>query len=254
VKFHDKTDRVLFFTSIVITVGNGRDTSFWEAIWINGISPKELAPNLYLQARYKFRTVHKELQNFDWIKNIKQINTTELLDELTLLFSTLNEIQLNDDKDTISWKWITSGEYSAASAYDAQFLGAFPLFKASSIWQAKTELKCCFFAWLALLGRALTTDNLMKKNWTCDPCCPLCFREPETNNHILTECNFTEAVWDRVAHSFQVHPELLAFQKGDVAGWISAVARAGPRRQQRVQADIIFFLVVCLERTKQQDL
>jgi hypothetical protein len=69
----------------------------------------------------------------------------ELLDEFVLLFSIPNDIHLSEEKDTIAWRWTTSGEYSVASAYAVQFLVAFPWFKASSIWQAKTEPKCQFF-------------------------------------------------------------------------------------------------------------
>jgi hypothetical protein len=54
--------------------------------------PKDLAPNLHSQARFKL-TVAKELQHFNWIKNLKQINTEELL-EFALLFSTLAYVQL----------------------------------------------------------------------------------------------------------------------------------------------------------------
>jgi hypothetical protein len=118
-------------------------TSFWESRWLKGVSPKELASNLYNQVRYKQRAVHKELQQFNWIKNIRNIHSEELLDEFVLLFTVLN--------DVISWRWTTSGNYSAAKA---QFLGAYPMFKASTIWQAKTEPKCCFFAWLAIQGKA----------------------------------------------------------------------------------------------------
>jgi hypothetical protein len=32
---------------------------------------------------------------------LKQVNSVELLDEFILLFSTLSEVQLNDDKDVI---------------------------------------------------------------------------------------------------------------------------------------------------------
>jgi hypothetical protein len=59
----------------VITVGNGMDTLFWEARWLNGAAPKEVAPNLYRQAGYKYRTVHKEVQNLKWVKNLRSINT-----------------------------------------------------------------------------------------------------------------------------------------------------------------------------------
>jgi hypothetical protein len=46
--------------------------------------------------------VYKELQNFNWIHNIKQLNSQTPLDEFILLFSTLTEIHLNDQKDSKS--------------------------------------------------------------------------------------------------------------------------------------------------------
>jgi hypothetical protein len=36
----------------------------------------ELGPNLYKQARCKYRTVHKELQNWNWIKNIRSTDSS----------------------------------------------------------------------------------------------------------------------------------------------------------------------------------
>jgi hypothetical protein len=86
------------------------------------VFPKELAPNLFEQARYKRRMVHKELQNFNWIRNLKQLNSKTLLEEFILLFPTISEIHLSEHKDTIYWRWTGSGEYSAASAYEVQFL------------------------------------------------------------------------------------------------------------------------------------
>jgi hypothetical protein len=55
---------------------------------------RQRAPNLYLQEHYKYRTVHNELQNLNWIKNLKQINTEELMDEFILLFSIMAEVTL----------------------------------------------------------------------------------------------------------------------------------------------------------------
>jgi hypothetical protein len=45
-RIHDQIDRALFFTSTVITIGDGKSTLFWKARWLNGVAPKELAPNL----------------------------------------------------------------------------------------------------------------------------------------------------------------------------------------------------------------
>jgi hypothetical protein len=45
----------------------------------------------------------------------------------------------------------------------------------------------------------LTVDNMIKRNWTCDPLCSfyLCFRE--TFDHLFSQCNYTEAVWNLAA-------------------------------------------------------
>jgi hypothetical protein len=237
----DQADRALFFTSTVISVGNGKKTPFWEARWLNDVSPNELAPHLYSQARYKFRSVQVELTNRNWIKNLKQVNTEVLMDEFILLCSTLNEVQLNQDNDAISWKWTASGEYSTTSVYEVHFLGAYPRFRTLAIWRARTEPKCQFFAWLALLSKTPTTDILIKKNWPCDPLCALCFCMNETCDHILTECNFAEAVWDKIAEIFQVHQSLLQFQKGSVANWIVLLGQLPSKQQQRTDVGIIFF-------------
>jgi hypothetical protein len=66
-KVTDSCDRHLFFCSTVVTIENGKDSPFWEARWLHGIAPKELAPNLHKVARYKSRLVSYELQNNRWI-------------------------------------------------------------------------------------------------------------------------------------------------------------------------------------------
>jgi hypothetical protein len=240
-RHQDRADRALFFASTVISVGDGANTPFWEANWLNGTSPAMLAPNLYNQARFKFRTGKTKLNNMNWIKNIRHINSETLMDEFILLFIALNDVTLSQEKDSITWKWSRTGEYSAASAYNIQFLGSFPMFKASTIWKAKSEAKCYFFAWLATWKKVPTADNLMRKNWPCYPMCPLCFCIHETNDHLLMECNFSEAAWDRIATDCHLHPALVPFQKGDILGWMLAINRTGSKLQQQVNAGIVFF-------------
>jgi hypothetical protein len=47
-----------------------------------------------------------------WIKNLKQISTSEQLEEFILLFNTLSDIQLNENRGAIQWRWSALGEYS----------------------------------------------------------------------------------------------------------------------------------------------
>jgi hypothetical protein len=145
-----------------------------------------LAPNLYKKAFYKYKMVNRELNNMNWIRNINQINTETPIDEFIILFIALNDVVLTEEKDAISWKWTTSGEYTIASTYDIQFLGTFPMFNnATTIWKAKIEAKCRFFTWIAVWKKVPISDNLMKKNWLCDPTCALCYCIPKTNDHLL---------------------------------------------------------------------
>lgn len=142
-KHHDKADRELFFNSMIITVGDGKNTPFWEAKWLHDKAPKQFAPNLYKQARFKYRTVHKELQNFAWIKNLRSLASETLMEEFVLLYTALCSIHLTNEKDTIRWRWTSNGEYTAQPAYDVQFIGAVPQFKADIIWKAaKMQILC----------------------------------------------------------------------------------------------------------------
>lgn len=68
---------------------------------MNGIAPKELTPNLYKVARYKMRTVAREVRNHNWIKNCKKIDTPELIEEFALLFMALANITLTEQEDEI---------------------------------------------------------------------------------------------------------------------------------------------------------
>jgi hypothetical protein len=110
----------------------------------------------------------------------------------------LSTVSLNSKKDCIAWKWTSNGKFTVASAYDCQFKRAISHFPASVIWKDATELKCKFFTWLIMHehDKAPTTNNLSKKKWSCNPHCPLCFCLPETAEHLLTQCNYVEALWD----------------------------------------------------------
>lgn len=179
---------------------------------MNGTSPKNFAPNLYLKARFKRRSICQELHNGNWIRNLKDIDSPLLLQEFVLLFMALADVNLTDEPDVIKWRWTSNGKYTVASAYEIQFKGAAVLFPATEIWRAITEPKCCFFGWLVMHNKVLTADNMAKRNWPCNLSCVLCYCQHETTAHMLTKCNFTEATWNLVAsqHQLPTYTELMA--------------------------------------------
>jgi hypothetical protein len=216
----DKLDSHLFFNSITIQLVDGKNTPFWEARWLQGSTPKELAPNLYDLARFKYRNVHTELSNLNWIRNLMEISSEVELEEFTMLFMALSSIFLTEEKDEITWKWTSSGKFSVASAYNCQLHGAMSSFPAPAIWKATVEPRSKFFSWLVLHNRVLTVDTILKKNWSCNPICPLYFYLEETTFHILAECNFIEAAWNLTASTFNLPSFQTIAPFGGPAQWL----------------------------------
>jgi hypothetical protein len=136
--------------------------------------------------------VATELRNYNCIRNIRYINTPSLLEEFVLLHMALSSITLSNQPNEIWWRWTPNGQYSAASAYECQFKGAMVFFPTTEV---RIEPKCKFFVWLMLHNKILLTDNMAKKNWECNPTCALCYYMPEMIDHLVTKCNYSEALW-----------------------------------------------------------
>jgi hypothetical protein len=100
-KVQDHTNRHLFFCSTTMQVGSGKNTPFWESKWLDGQAPKDLAPNVFKIARFKNRSVHTELHNLNWIRNLQEISNVVQLEEFTILFMALSSIELTQESDKI---------------------------------------------------------------------------------------------------------------------------------------------------------
>ena len=136
--------------------------------------------------------VQKALQDNRWISHITPLLTPQKINEYVSLWEVVGQIQL---EDSIYWRWTSDGEYTAKSAYNIQFQGAFNKLKLMPIWKAKAEPKCRFFAWTLLHKKILTANNLPKRHWPHDPICKLCGCEPETPTHLCKDCFFSKQVW-----------------------------------------------------------
>ena len=134
------------------------------------------------------------------------------------------ETSLNPDtEDTIRWKWTANGEYTAASAYRAQFLGSVKTDLHLLIWKPWAPPKCKFFAWLIVENRVWMSDRLATRGWLRNNVCSLCCIEPETAHHLLVvTCRFTKRVWSLIAewlHCQQLHPSLWGITRSVSEWW-----------------------------------
>jgi hypothetical protein len=151
----------------------------------------------------------------------------------------LSSVTLNDQQDLISWKWNVNGKFSVASAYNCHFNGPMVSFSSDSIWRAICEPKYRFFGWLAMHNKVLTADNMLKKNWPCDPICSLCFCMEEITPHLLTSCNFSEVVWNIVATNFNLPNFSSMSAARGPQQWLQVLQGAGSTKDRRKNSRIL---------------
>jgi hypothetical protein len=59
----------LFPAATNVIIGNGKKDLFWEASWINGMRPKDIAPLIFDLSKRKKCTVAKALEDNFWVSN-----------------------------------------------------------------------------------------------------------------------------------------------------------------------------------------
>lgn len=155
-------------------------------------------PALFKHSRRKNRTVAASLFEDTWIKDLAHGNTTAILHEfvaLSRLLRELHPITTQDAADSIKWNLEASGNYSAISAYKAQFQGSCSSIFRELIWQAWAPGKLKIFSWLLHLNRLWCNDRLQRRGWENAYFCQLCLRSLESSEHLFWQCPFSRQVW-----------------------------------------------------------
>lgn len=149
----DEVDKALFAAATRVTVNNGRTANFWMSSWLQGQAPAMLFPNLFMHSRHKTRTVVEAMQHEQWIADVLDGLTVQLLHELVQLRGLIEEEHFDPSStlpDTIAWTRTSNGEYSTKSAYRMQFEGGFLSRFPKMVWKVWAPSKCKFFMWLLL--------------------------------------------------------------------------------------------------------
>lgn len=236
----NEVDLQLFRVSTVVTIGNGHTAQFWNSSWLDGKAPRDIAPNLYNLAWRKNKTVHEEIIEHNWTRGLWRMNSVTEMAEFLLLWDSVQNITLNDQPDAITWRWSANGEYSAKTAYLAQFRGSYCTFQPAAIWRAQTEGKHRFFTWLLLQQRILTADRLLARNWPCNPVCPLCQVELETATHLCLQCPFALQVWRKVS-DWASGMVTVPLAGSELQTWWCSSINAAAKEKRRATAAVLIY-------------
>ncbi|GJN04342.1 hypothetical protein PR202_ga21885 [Eleusine coracana subsp. coracana] len=145
-------------------IGDGTNTLFWKDRWLLGQRIEDLSPVLASMVPGRFanrRTVNDAISNMAWIRDIHGEATPEVIAEFLKLCDIIDQVELQPDTpDRHTWRFSTSGQYTAKSAYDTLFLGSVPFEPWERVWKSWAPGKCHFFLWLAVHRRCWTADRL----------------------------------------------------------------------------------------------
>jgi hypothetical protein len=106
-------------------------------------------------------------------------------------------LSLNDEQDTLIWKFEANGLFSVKSMYAIiNFRGVMPV-NVHSVWKIKVPPKIHFFLWLIAHSKLLTRDNLCKRQHVDDLTYLFC-NEEETYSHLFCDCVVISAAWSEL--------------------------------------------------------
>lgn len=107
-----------------------------------------------------------------WPRHVLKKMTVRHLQQFVTVWEFAQNVQLDASApDKIIWNWTANGEYSASSAYQAQFIGSEKLELKPLIWKPWAPQKCKFFAWLVTKNRVWTSDRLAVRGWPRNEVC-----------------------------------------------------------------------------------
>lgn len=188
----------VFQAATIFQLGDGRSVFFWTDNWLGGISPMLIAPTVFASVgpRKRKTTVAEALNGNAWFRHFTGAPTMQALLEIAKLCDLVDEVQLTSEPDTFLWRLMPDRCYSAASTYNAMFLGSSASLGAKYIWKTSAPPRVKFFFWLVMHDPCWTGDRRFCHGLQKTNTCIMCDQEPETMDHILIGCCFSRIVWD----------------------------------------------------------
>ena len=91
----NEADRLLFNSSVTITLGDGAKARFWHHNWLDGEAPRYLAPNLFQLAPRKNRTIQDKLRNNNWVRSLRRRITSAVhIEEFVSFWIRIQDVHL----------------------------------------------------------------------------------------------------------------------------------------------------------------
>jgi hypothetical protein len=192
-------------------------------------------PNLFRKSSETDITLAQAYSEEGWWIPFRRNLDQEDIQAWGELSSLVEDIELEDRDDRISWQWEQSGSYSSRSLY--RELCRKPEVQITKyIWNYAIPPKIKIFTWQLARGRLPSNDQILAKHGPSDGLCALC-GEIDHVDHIFFQCPLSQFMWSGVRVMLSV-----SWNPSSRVDWFRILDSLGERSKRMVW---IFFAAQC---------
>jgi hypothetical protein len=178
-------------------VGNGKKIKFWEDQWFGTSSLAIQYWDVYVLANEQNISIADAWDGTQLKISFRRCFDHGLMIKWFEIVQIAQTLSLNNEQDTLVWKFEANGLFSVKSMYTIiNFRGVLPI-SVHSVWKVKVPPKIHFFLWLIAHNKLLTRDNLVKRQNVDDLTCLFC-NEEESCSHLFCDCVVFSATWSEL--------------------------------------------------------
>jgi len=184
--------RDLLTKGIGTTIGDGRQTEFWNHKWMDGkILSNHILSSLPEDQRHnKVRDYWDLNKGWDW-ERLSQLLPAELLHRVAS-FDLANDILA----DRTTWIATKSGRFSIKSAVRiVQGTETACDSRWKWLWKIRVPYRIQTFLWLLFHRKLLTNVERFRRHIHPNPLCDVCCEEDEDLDHMLRRCSHAKETW-----------------------------------------------------------
>jgi hypothetical protein len=222
------------------------NTLFWTDPCLLGRPISDWAPDVFVvlsgSRLWRRRTVAAALTDASWLRDIAGALTVAVIMQYLMVREQVDNVVLDaSTRDTVRWKWCSSGSYSAKSAYSISFIGQTALMGAKELRKISAPSKCKMFLWLVLQDLCWTSKRLQRHGLDNHGSCALCSQSAETLDHLLLSCSYSREVWFKALRRASWQQAMPGMDDSIATWWLRSRKRV--LKSRRKAFDSLFALV-----------
>jgi zinc-binding in reverse transcriptase len=197
-KFLSMAARIVLINAVLSAlrkIGSGLTIGFWIHDWGLGILKYQYSIlfTFALDQNATVASIASQNSFYQLFHATLSVQASDQLNELVSRMSLLLTTHENA-RDDVVWKGNNSDIFSVKSDYFTLKNGPRIDTNVYNIWKLNVPPRFKVFAWLMMLNRILTTNNLMKRGCNMVSICVMCRGDVETCKHLFSFCAFTRSL------------------------------------------------------------